>query len=999
MRNLGLVMLPVATCLVTLGIRQPSAADLTCWQQDVRYEIRATLDAEGGALTGTETLYYTNNSPDTLPQVWFHAYPNAFKDENSLYAKDRARYGMRAFHQSRSSARGYIQIDSLGLDGGDEHLEWEYKPGDETEMRVDLPRPILPGATVRFDIGFSVKIPYYFERLGRSGCHYQISQWYPKIVVYDDRGWHPDGYRLLGEYYGDFGTFDVWLTLPADYVVGATGVLVEPDAEVCLLDSLAAETRHIISLSGVERQAELDSLSGKRSQWKTALYPAGTKTLHFRAEKVHDFAWFADPTYLLSREDHEGVWVNVYFFSTQIDSWSRVAQYVEDTLDHYGKVYCPYPYPQITVVKGNLGIGDAMEYPSLILLTSGKASQDSSLHGLEMGAEHEVGHQWFYGIVGSNEMDEAWLDEGMTAFSDHRCFEAKHGRYGNLTDWPKGLRWLPQLDSRSYALISYQVLASRGYDEPILQPSYGFHDAISYGIATYMKAPWVMWTLRGVLGDSVFDDAMRDYVREWQFSHPHTEDFIEVMERASGRDLGPFFDDFLKTSKVCDYAVGRVSTVAADGGKRTEVEIANKGDIALPSLPVRLMTTEGIAYDKRLKTGSHNGTLTFETESAPASIEIDPDHTILEIDHTNNRWPAARRWSLFGLPPSPYEVDYAIWPYLWYDDDVDGLRVGASLRRGNILTQRFFTTAGFNYATGSNKWGYNGSLKTRLPLNCRRTSLEVWCKDVEGYDQQRITLSSRFAPVPFGPPYCEIRGEVFRNDVRDLDYYQPSDWQTGATVGAQASVEVGTRGVHHDGLESLLLRHCLDNAGGEFDYTKAEATLIFAWQWTARLATRQRLYLGGMQGAPPLQDRIYLAGGLDPDRRRAAVLDRRGSRMVPLERWIFEGGPGLRGYSGIYMNGLNPAGHYGLGLSLEAKFGPPRLGLAAFLDAGNVWQDWDSIGIGTLRADAGLEFYAGPLKVAFPVWLSDPPEGGDHLAFRWLLGMDVIDLSKMISVQ
>jgi hypothetical protein len=952
------------------------------WQQDVRYEIRVSLDTEDHTLAGHETLHYTNNSPDTLRDVWFHAYPNAYKDNNSVYARECAAAGQRRFHFAGDDERGFIDFQAFQFESED--VRWEYKPGDETEIRVELPRPIPPGGASRFDIDFFVKIPAFFSRLGHKDDHYEISQWYPKIVVYDSRGWHPDGYHIAGEFYGEFGTFDVWVTLPSAYVVAASGVLVGPEAETAALDSLAARTARVASLTGRDRKKAL-----KHLEKAAEAAPKATKTLHFRAENVHDFAWFVDRHFLLKRGHFGDVAINVYVRPEHEQAWKDVVDYVHDTLHYYGAWYGPYAYTQMSVVDGMCSDVSGMEYPGITVVSADLPPfLRSHLRVLEMVVMHETGHQWFYGLLGSNEMDEAWLDEGINTFSEQRYMETKYGRAGNWTDWPRGLRWLPEFDDRTVGTLTYHSLGEIDRDEPILKPAYAYREGTSgYALSAYWKAAWMMWTLREALGDSVFDDVMLAYVGDWRFKHPHTEDFIEVAERVSGRDLGSFFHDFLRTSRKCDYRVGDITTTATAAGRRVVVEIINKGEITLPSLPVRLTTRDGKTYDRRWEAAAARGTLAFETEDDPASVEIDPNRNILEIDHWNNRRPEARRWSCLGLLPSFYEVDHTMFFYPWYDDDVDHLRLGLKTRRGNPVSARPVYRAGVNYAFGSHRWGYSASVKTRLPLNGNRTFIDFSGKDVEGYNQQRITLTSTFGPRALELPQLDVTLEAFRNDVYDLRYYEPADWETGRTGGLQASLNLKTRGVHHDGSQCVRVRHCVKAAQCDFDYTKAEGEFSLAWRWTRRFQTRHRLYVAGIQGAPARQDRIYLAGGVDADRRNRLVLDRRGTALTPLERWIVPGGAGLRGYSGVYTGGIHAAGHYALGVGLEAvlKIGPlvPTL----FLDFGNVWPERASMRLDDLRADAGVQLELGPVAVVFPLWLSDPSSGDEEWDFRWLVGI------------
>lgn len=395
------------------------------WQQNVKYQIDVRLDTEKHTLQGREVLEYTNNSPDTLEYVWFHLYPNAYKNNETLFAKELRRLGNGRFHSLKAQGK---------------ELRWEYKKGDITEARVYLPSPLYPGGKITFEIEFLVKIPLIFSRLGHVGRHYEITQWYPKVVVYDEQGWHPDGYHAVGEFYGEFGTFDVRITLPKDLVVGATGVLISPESEKAWLDSLATEGARIEKMTDKERRKYLKERDKRIKQTQTD----ETKTLHFHAEKVHDFAWFADSRYILKRGRFEDVQINVLVRPEHERMWKDAIHYIHDTLKYYGEWYGKYPYPQITVVDGDLRAG-GMEYPNIVVIA---IPNIPFFRFLEMVIMHEVGHQWFYGVLGTNEMDEAWMDEGVNSYSENRYLERKYGKEGNLTNWPKALSFLPKISNR-----------------------------------------------------------------------------------------------------------------------------------------------------------------------------------------------------------------------------------------------------------------------------------------------------------------------------------------------------------------------------------------------------------------------------------------------------------------------------------------------------------------------------------------------------------------------
>ncbi len=936
----------------------PESGRAAPWQQQVQYTIHVALDASRHELRGREDLVYTNGSPDTLREVWFHAYPNAYKDDRSVYARELGQHGERDFMFSREDERGWIAFDAWRCDGTS--VRWEYKPGDETEVRLTLPRPLEPGGRAHFEIEFRVRVPRIFSRLGHEGDHYEITQWYPKIVVYDGRGWHPDGYHRDGEFYGDYGEFDVWITLPEHFTVAATGSLVGPPSELARLDKLA---------SGVQ-----DPPAGRSGE--AAGSAPGTKTLHYRAERVHDFAWFADPRFELRRGQQGNARIEVYSLPEHRRDWQPAIALVQDALEWYGREYGVYPYPQMTLVDG-LGYG-GMEYPTLAVV---QHQGPDFLRLFEWVVCHETGHQWFYGLVGTDEMNEAWLDEGVVSYSELHRFEDRHGRSGNITRWPSGWNWLPKIDARWVELVQYHRLADIGREEPILQPSYAFERG--YFILAYAKAGGVLMTLHGALGDSLFDEVMRTYVREWSFKHPRTEDFIAVASRLCGCDLNDYFAGFMRDTDRCDYEIAGVRTTRSDSGGRVEVSLRNRGEIRVPHLPVRLVTRDGAVQDVR--TSDAQESLVFETRSEPLYVEIDPDHDFLEIDHWNDRWPRAKRLVAVS-PPSFFDIDHTVWPRVWFNE-VDHARIGLSLHRGNLQVRKPLWGVRLDYAPRTGNWYWGASVETRLPWNRGDSRLDLAAIDLEGYDQQRIGLDLVLQRDREARPRMAAATTVFRNEVHDLRYFRDGDWQSGRSLGLQVTWWREVRRARWRDGEEVRLRQAWGGSGGDRPFTKAEATLGGGYYLTKHLEIGTRGHAGTIWGQPLLQDRITLAGDLDPDRRDVWVPLRRGE-LVPLERWYVEGGPGMPGAAGVFHDGAHAADRTGLGLRAQVAYVRGFLSAALFGDAGNVWPRWGSVAWNDLRSDAGVDLRAGPLRLILPLYVDDPAAGATRWDWRWLVGFE-----------
>ena len=383
------------------------------WQQAVAYEMDIHLQADRHQYTGTQRLVYTNNSPDTLRQVYYHLYFNAFQPTSMMAERNRhlpdpdRRVVPRIFELGPSEV-GWHRVGSLTQDG-----EAATYRVEDTVLEVDLAEPILPGASTVFEMAWTAQVPLQTRRSGRDsreGIDFSMSQWYPKVAAYDALGWHADPY-IGREFYAPFGSFDVRLTLPADYVVGATGVLQNPDT-----------IGH-----GYDQPPGLGPMTPGPAPGSGGSAP-DSLTWHFRAEQVHDFAWGADPDYVhehLLAEDVPGrdepVAVHLLYQPDVAASWERLGERTAEMVRYLSARLGPYAWPQFTVIQGGDG---GMEYPMLTLIT-GRRSPGSAL-GV---TAHELGHMWFYGMVATNEADFAWMGRRASpAWSTARRLQPRPGR-------------------------------------------------------------------------------------------------------------------------------------------------------------------------------------------------------------------------------------------------------------------------------------------------------------------------------------------------------------------------------------------------------------------------------------------------------------------------------------------------------------------------------------------------------------------------------------------
>jgi hypothetical protein len=951
-----------------------AARPVNWWQQDVVYEIDVSLDTDRHSLTGHQQLAYTNNSPDTLAFVWFHAYPNAYRDKNSVFARGMAEAGMPEFHLAGSDARGWMEIRSIKV--GDRELGWSYKPDDDTEIKADLPDPLPPGGSVVFEIDFYVKIPGHFggfQRMLQKDGHYEISQWYPKVVVYDASGWHPDGYRLIGEFYGEFGTYDVRITVPANMTVPATGELVSPEEEIARLDSLAGLGARMDSLRDAGRSKEVKRILKRIEKAKLA---GSTKTLHFHADSVHDFAWAADKDFVLKRGSYKDVSINVYTRPRFEKKGREAVGYTHDALESYSRHYGEYRHPQMTVVESPFGGG--MEYP-MLTMSGFEGTKGTRL--LELVIMHETGHNWFQGMLGSDEMAEAYLDEGINSFAESRYLDDKYGREGNLTDWPWYLSYLPDLDDHYYHSFMYYALAVTGSDERLLMDARDYNSFISYFAMVYGKGARVTDMLRFYLGEETFDRVMQTYFEEYCFKHPTAEDLQEVAERVSGEDLDWFFEQWLHTTKKCDLTVRGFETRRSDLGRQVWVDVAQEGECRMPA-DVKLVTRSGREYTERWDGGGRRGTVIFDVDDRPGHVWIDPDDLVLEVNNWNNRKPRKYTFHFIADKPSfdAYQVFYG--PSLWYDDDVDGLRPGLWFNGGQFRSLgpffgRYEWYAGVSYGVDSQKWNYNFSMSHPVPELGRFTRARIWVKDLEGRIDGNAGLDFRFSRYAAQKPETRLQVRAFMQSVYDLGYLEPGNWERGQVVGGTLRLGYSNNSLRFPAEYRLDVKGAHDAFQSDFNFLRAWSTINYDLRWNKSVKAKLRLFGGVLDGTPPVQDRFYLSGGLVPEGPLAFVADGRGE-YAPQNRYYVPGDANLRGYFGRSTADKVAA-------SLGVTIPVPRTPVRFFYDIGNVWPELDRVTWQELKQDAGFALDFGFVSFHWPLWINYPAAGEKQFEYRWLI--------------
>jgi hypothetical protein len=611
--------------LLCLNILTTKAQKNTSYfQQEVNYRIDVKLDDKKHELHGFISIEYINHSPDTLHEIYMHLWPNAYKNHKTALAKQLLEGGATEFYYSKEEERGYI--DSLNFKIDDTLVRWDYDKEHIDIAYIKLNNPLLPEQKITITTPFKVKIPVgKFSRLGHDDKSYMISQWYPKPAVYDKNGWNQMPYLNQGEFYSEFGSFDVKITLPAFYRVGATGDLQTP-SEIIFLDSLAAITQSL-------QVPEKDFFKFPKDE--------PLKTIHYKQNNVHDFAWFCSREYYVRKGKVElpnsGRIVTSYalFSEEGFNTWRNSIEYINDALYYYSLWLGDYPYNQATAVEGLLDAGGGMEYPNVTVITS----MDDPFT-LELTIMHEIGHNWFYGILASNERKHPWMDEGLNSYYEARYIHTKYPQVGILGRGQSGLAKFLGLANSNHLTqfdLGYLFQARKNEDQTIELPSEQFSE-INYGVIVYGKAALAFTYLEAYLGREKMDEIMKAYYEKWKFKHPQPEDLRAVFEEKTGKDLSWFFEDLIGTTKKIDYKIKSIkkSTCANNSNYHCyKIKVKNKNEIASPFSLSYINNENKITATEWFD--GFKGTKEIEVSFInPDKIRIDANENIPEINRQNN---------------------------------------------------------------------------------------------------------------------------------------------------------------------------------------------------------------------------------------------------------------------------------------------------------------------------------------------------------------------------
>lgn len=578
------------------------------WQQSVNYTMEVDFDVENYQYDGEQELVYTNNSPDTLTQVFYHLYFNAFQPGSEMDVRSRTikdpdpRVGDR-ISKLKDDEIGFMKVNSLYQDG----QEVAYEVAG-TVLEVKLANPILPGESTTLDMNFKGQVPVQIRRSGRNnaeGVALSMTQWYPKLAEYDFEGWHADPY-IGREFHSVWGNFDVKITIDKDYILGGSGYIQNPN-----------EVGY-----GYQDEGTKVKRKGKTLTW------------HFVAPNVHDFTWAADPDYIHDkRVASDGTTLHfLYKDNKKIkDNWENLQSKTEDLLLFFNKHIGQYPYEQYSVMQGGDG---GMEYAMCTLITGERSF--GSLVGV---TAHEMAHAWFQHLLATDEAQHEWMDEGFTTYISTL---AENEVMNNNPEFPF---------DRTYR--GYVSLANSGFEQPQTTHADRYQYNQAYGISAYSKGAVFMAQLGYIIGEDLLDQTIKRYYNEWKFKHPTPNDFIRVAEKVSGAELSWYLNDWTRTTNKVDYSIASVSndvtqnTIVINLERKglmpmpIEVELTYKdGSKQLFYIPLRIMRWEKPGFE----TVEEDWPWAYPTYKlelpvtnyAVTKIEIDPSQLMADVDRSNN---------------------------------------------------------------------------------------------------------------------------------------------------------------------------------------------------------------------------------------------------------------------------------------------------------------------------------------------------------------------------
>ncbi|MEN0003638.1 MAG: M1 family metallopeptidase [Bacteroidota bacterium] len=804
-------------CLVFPFFCAPVLAQTSYFQQQADYYIQVSLNDRRNELTGQVQLHYTNHAPQALDTLYFHCWANALRSNTSAFAKQRLQQGRTSFYFATDEQKGGYRKLAFLLEG--DTMRWSYHPEHQDIVILPLKRPLSSKQSITLTIPYQLDIPAPFSRLGQLDQHYQMTQWYPKPAVFDQDGWHLLPYLDQGEFYNEFGNYEVEITLPIEYIVAATG-------------QLESSTK----------------VQGKDERFLS-------KTLRYTAQNVHDFAWFADQNFqyeerVIAFPDGTSTKAQVYRLPSEDTLWNSALDYLERATHFFSTTVGPYPYPTITAVESAIPYSGAMEYPMITIV-----GEMENTRALDLVITHEVGHNWFYGMLGFNERTYPWLDEGMTTYYEYRY---RDRYYADEKPWNRFESTTSNDDERYYqkrALLHLDQAPNT--PSPAVAPD-------NYWSSAYIRPGYAMRHLAAYLGEPRFDRIMHAFFEQWRFKHPQPRDFRAFLTQKSGEPLNWYFDDLIDTNAPLDYAL---QAVEQDGGQ-FRILVENKGAIVAP-FPLTGFRQNG--SDTTLWMEGFEGEKWVNFPKGDYRLlQIDAQEQLNTIDRTNDRYyPGKRfpklepfRFSFFSKKEDPAFTRMNWLPYASWNA-YDQWAVGFGIHNFNFYPQTIdyalFPAYSFqtNSLVGVGQIHYNYYPESewlqalRLGVNGRSYHYEYIPGDDYDLQYWRLepTLRLTFAKAPTATIQHELQWRSIllgtEAAVRDADgNYLNNEW-TNQTIHELSYSLQNKRVLHPYHLQLALEQQSYDFFNEQQHYLKASLSLEYDFVYQHKKAISFRFFAGG----------------------------------------------------------------------------------------------------------------------------------------------------------
>jgi Peptidase family M1 domain len=619
LRKLLFLLMIGQLCSARLPAQSPFAPKVSgpLSQRVVAYQVDAKYDPGQHTVDGMETLTYHNLTGQPLIRFPFHLYLNAFQPK-STWMHEAHRDGsfrtaqFATWDPKELGSNEVTYFEVVGMGDLTKQMKFispdDGNPDDKTVFEVQLPQPIAPGEDVQFKIKFRASFPEVVARTGYKRTFLLAGQWFPKVGVWWHGAWNCHQFHAMTEFFADFGTYDVRITLPKNYVIGATGVQTD------------------------------DRDNGNN-----------TKTVAFHAEDVHDFAWAADPNFKVIESEFNGsvgpVRIRLLTYTSHKGSWQRYVDAMQGSMQRFDHWYGPYPYAQITVVDPPHGADEAggMEYPTFITAGTDWFAFTGD-HETEEVTEHEFGHQYWYGMVATNEFENGWLDEGINSYTEVKVLDNMYGRDAS------GLNLLgAQLGDGPYLRGYYLPVAET---DSLARPSYTDMSLRSYGGVTYGKAAMMLLSLEAIVGEQTLSNALHVYFMKYRFTHPTQEDFMRTVSEVAGQDLSWYWQQAVYGTQVLDYAVLHANSIPTNwyeenAGEKpgettyeTQVILQRKGDFVFP-VEAEIKFDDGESIREHWDGKERWVRYVYRKKAQITSVELDPEHKItLDSNYLNNGYVA-----------------------------------------------------------------------------------------------------------------------------------------------------------------------------------------------------------------------------------------------------------------------------------------------------------------------------------------------------------------------